>query len=1171
MRVFTFLLFLLPIVGNAQVWTEDFDGANTTNPPIFSTPGTPCSDSRDYFDIVCVDNSGVNCPNEASADYQYTNADGQFFGARDTDTAPCAVSSATLRFEDIDVSSCVCEVLYICFDVAETRNMGDAAGAEWGNSNMREDTWDSDANVFINAAVDGASMTRVTAIEAFDNSDTRPGIDVNCNGSADDPGEPELTDTFTQYCFELPSSGNTVDLEFEVNNLTASGEDIAIDNIEIHCGAPAGTILNSCTPFISSDAIFVETFDGSNTSNPFSFPPACDDTPSRDYFGIVCIDGNGCPNEINDDYIYTGATGQFFGVRDMDAASCTLDETISATGIDISSCAGAYCLYLCFDAAESQPMFGREMDSQGNEDTWDGNSSVQFSTSIDGGAFETVTAIESSNGTETRPGIDTNCGGGSAGTAHLLSDEFQNFCFRLTSLGNSLDLNIRVIGLNTDGEDVAIDNISVFCVDDLACLPSMPIEQCQDVEPFILTCPADNLNLPAGCNPTIPNPDPSLVVVEGCVLANVIHVGDVASDDGCTRTVIRTYRAVGDNGETADCEQTFTYSIDDAPPVLSEMPADVVVDCDAVPLVPTITATDACTTTGNPMVFFDEEDNTSPCEGGTITRTWTVEADACGNMTTPHVQVITVNPSPPPTITCPADVVVDCIDNFTLDPNAATATSVCNNIIAVYIKNPIITGVPGCDGTVYTYIYVAVDDCGRTAECEQQVLIQNTPASITVPAGSTVACVKEVDLSLDDATVTGGCANYNLYLIPPVASDLDGCPGSTYTYTYRLIDDCGNIVEEPVVFTNGPTDAPTIDAPANLTVNCLAGASPNPDNATVTTSCGVGSTVTVSGPQIFGPTDCSGTIYRYTYTVTDACGRTATDIQDMTVQNGPPVFNNCPEDNWLVLNCEDYGGEGGTIDVIEAWIASVTASTSCNVPLTVFNNFNPNNINTCMNNGFNTVTFRATDNCGRTTFCQGTYVVVDTEAPEIIEEAQDHWEICNYNTQDNLNAWVQNQGGALASDGCSGGNISWQASPANPQINCNGGQGTTSVTVQFIVTDNCGNKTTTTATFNALAAPGFAESGEDESLNEGSIDLFQNQPNPFLHETVIGFDLPKAMDATIVIYDISGRELKRISGEYAKGYNSLSINSKELNAKGFLIYQLSTALGSKTKRMILVE
>jgi hypothetical protein len=558
------------------------------------------------------------------------------------------------------------------------------------------------------------------------------------------------------------------------------------------------------------------------------------------------------------------------------------------------------------------------------------------------------------------------------------------------------------------------------------------------------------------------------------------------------------------------------------------------------------------------------------CSGLMLTRTYTI-SDPNNNFDC--TQTLTISPPSDPVVICPVDITVACEDDIMLDPDDATVTTDCGLGYAVYIKNPYGNGVPGCNGTVYEYIYKVVDECGRTAACSQFVTIVNTPATISAPAGGTVTCYEDISISVDDATVNNACADYNLYLPAPAVNGPLGCPGSTYTFNFRLVDACGNIVEEPTVYTNGANAAPTIAAPADVTCSCLAGINPNPDNATVTTSCTIGSTVTVSGPQVFGPMNCPGTVYRYTYTVTDDCGRLASDTQDFTVSNGPPVFYNCPGDNWLVLNCEDYGGEAGTIQVIEAWIASVTASTSCSIPLTVFNNFNSNNINTCVNNGYNTVTFRATDNCGRTSFCTGVYVVVDTEAPIITTPAQDHWEMCNYNTQANLTAWVQARGGAVASDGCSGDNISWQASPANPQINCIGAMGTTSVTVQFIVTDNCGNKTNTTATFNALMAPGndFNDPVEDKLTQDKGMTLLQNRPNPFKDETLIGFNLPEATFATLTIYDVNGRILKVVEANYNQGFNEVSVNRSDLGGAGMKYYTLRTKSETATKIMIIID
>ena len=573
------------------------------------------------------------------------------------------------------------------------------------------------------------------------------------------------------------------------------------------------------------------------------------------------------------------------------------------------------------------------------------------------------------------------------------------------------------------------------------------------------------------------------------------------------------------------------------------------------------------------VVTVEESDPVDVCIGGVITRTYTA-TDDCGNSDT-YVQTIMVLPAPPPEITCPADLVVDCIDNFNPDPNDATATSLCGEIVSIYIKNPLITGAPGCDGTVYTYIYVAVDDCGQSSECEQQVLIENDPAEIVPPAGGTVSCYDDIVLSIDDATVINACADYDLYLTSP---ELDGpinCPGTNYTFTYNLVDVCGNTITADVVFTNGDNEAPTIVAPVDITADCLGAVTPNPDNAIVTTSCGDGVdyTVTVSAdPAITGPVDCPGTNYIYTYTVTDACGRTASDVQVVTVNNGPPVFTNCPDDNWLVLNCEDFGGEDGTIQVIEAWIASVTAESSCGVPLPVLNNFNSNNIGTCVNNGYLTVTFRATDDCGRQSLCQGVVVVTDTEAPEFTVLPQDHYEICNFNTPANLQAWANNLAGAEAYDACSNENVTWTISPGFPTIDCYGSDEPVSVTVTFIVTDNCGNKTSETATFTALPPPelGGNNPGEFEGDEDG-ISLFQNQPNPFTAETEIGFYLPMEMEAELIIYDVSGRVLKQVEGDYSKGFHTVDIQASDLNTTGLIFYQLNTAIGSLTKRMIVAE
>ncbi len=709
--------------------------------------------------------------------------------------------------------------------------------------------------------------------------------------------------------------------------------------------------------------------------------------------------------------------------------------------------------------------------------------------------------------------------------------------------------------------------------------------------PLLINCPPD---ITLACGESVPPAASNRVafIAQGgsilggsCVAGNNsynITFEDLIEGDDCDGIIVERVYTVTNiiTDLEATCSQEFTippnpdFTIECAPEVDVECAEDIVVS--PMDLVVNLN----CLLGYSVDIEGPFTDGASNCPGTTHMYIYTVTLDGCGAQMSCKRAFTIVN-SIIPEIICPPDITVSCEDEINLDPNDAIINTGCDLGYNVYIRNPSCRGIPGCDGTMYRYEYVVVDGCGRSASCIQVVTISNTPASINVPDGGTVECFEDIDLNLSDATVINDCADYSLYLSAPTINGELACPGTTYTFTFRLIDVCGNIVEEDVVYTNADNEAPNIEAPIDITCECLAGINPNPDHATVTTGCSAGSTVTVSGPQIIGPLDCPGTQYIYTYTVSDNCGRTDSDVQIFTVQNGPPVFENCPDDNWLQLNCEDYGGESGTIAVVEAWIASVSARSSCGIPLNVLNDFDPNNFGTCINDGYTTVNFFATDDCGRTTICQGIVVVTDTEAPTIYEPAQDHWEICNYNSPDNFQAWLADQGGAEAEDACSIDNISWSTIPANPTFNCMGASGTTSVTVTFLVEDNCGNSTSTTATFNALMSGNDMIANEDDRpLNEkgnigielaDKIKLQQNRPNPFKDKTVIGFHLPEATKVTLTIFDLNGKVLKRIEGNYDVGYNEVFLKKSDLNAVGLLYYQLMTKQESITKSMLIIE
>ncbi|MEO6039216.1 MAG: T9SS type A sorting domain-containing protein, partial [Saprospiraceae bacterium] len=82
------------------------------------------------------------------------------------------------------------------------------------------------------------------------------------------------------------------------------------------------------------------------------------------------------------------------------------------------------------------------------------------------------------------------------------------------------------------------------------------------------------------------------------------------------------------------------------------------------------------------------------------------------------------------------------------------------------------------------------------------------------------------------------------------------------------------------------------------------------------------------------------------------------------------------------------------------------------------------------------------------------------------------------------------------------------------------------------------------------------------------FELYQNQPNPFVGKTFIGFHLPVAATATLTVYDESGRVVFTQQGDYAKGYNSIAVERALLLTSGLLYYKLETATDMATKKMI---
>ncbi|MBI1223704.1 MAG: hypothetical protein GC192_00585 [Bacteroidetes bacterium] len=93
---------------------------------------------------------------------------------------------------------------------------------------------------------------------------------------------------------------------------------------------------------------------------------------------------------------------------------------------------------------------------------------------------------------------------------------------------------------------------------------------------------------------------------------------------------------------------------------------------------------------------------------------------------------------------------------------------------------------------------------------------------------------------------------------------------------------------------------------------------------------------------------------------------------------------------------------------------------------------------------------------------------------------------------------------------------------------------------------------------------------ENESISD--FELFQNRPNPFSKETVIGFMLPAAGKAQLTITDATGKVVKLLEAACSKGYNEFRLSRDELGfGTGILYYRLASGSETATRMMLLTE
>ncbi|MCH8837957.1 MAG: T9SS type A sorting domain-containing protein, partial [Candidatus Marinimicrobia bacterium] len=88
--------------------------------------------------------------------------------------------------------------------------------------------------------------------------------------------------------------------------------------------------------------------------------------------------------------------------------------------------------------------------------------------------------------------------------------------------------------------------------------------------------------------------------------------------------------------------------------------------------------------------------------------------------------------------------------------------------------------------------------------------------------------------------------------------------------------------------------------------------------------------------------------------------------------------------------------------------------------------------------------------------------------------------------------------------------------------------------------------------------------------------LLLNYPNPFNPSTTTGFELPAASEVTLIVYDLTGREVTRLAdGGYLAGYHQVAWDGRNASGRllpsGIYIARLTTPGYSNSIKMLLLK
>jgi len=309
-------------------------------------------------------------------------------------------------------------------------------------------------------------------------------------------------------------------------------------------------------------------------------------------------------------------------------------------------------------------------------------------------------------------------------------------------------------------------------------------------------------NVTVQCNsvPAVGSPTAS----DGCGgSVGIAYNGQTVSNQTCTDayTLTRQWTATDACGNTKTATQRIMV-IDTQKPAFvgASIPANVTVQCDAIPVAGTPSATDNCDALVA-ITYNGQTTTNGACPNAyTLTRRWTA-ADNCGNTVSVSQRITVVDNVKPGFSSFPANTTIAC--NDPVPPvGSPTASDGCGSATVTYLGQSTTSG--NCPGNYQIKrTWRATDACGNSTVSTQTIQVSDTgvPVFTSVPGPLTIECNQPLP-PLVNPTASDACGGYAAITFLGNVPSGSGCAANyTVTRTWRAEDLCGNTTTTTQVIT----------------------------------------------------------------------------------------------------------------------------------------------------------------------------------------------------------------------------------------------------------------------------------------------------------------------------------------------------------------------------------